>query len=173
VESAESDKKERALEKKVLNQTRNNLPQSSLLRQSMAGCSAIDRHEGGRGGRGAYRRHRQEGRQLRDRRQARRQLTLGRGRQFLRADSADRCDDRHGHHQGGDLWPGRAAPPFKTDAEAINMTNDTAHPYFRTQLKFSIRTFKRSFGNPRISRDSSSVISPSATLYALTYFARS
>ncbi len=28
------------------------------------------------------------------------------GRQLLRADRVDRCDDRHGHHQGGDLRPG-------------------------------------------------------------------
>ena len=34
--------------------------------------------------------------------------TVKAGRQLLRADGADRCDDRHGHHQGGDLRPGRA-----------------------------------------------------------------
>jgi succinate-semialdehyde dehydrogenase/glutarate-semialdehyde dehydrogenase len=35
------------------------------------------------------------------------------GRQFLRADGADRCDDRHGHHQGGDLRPGGPALPLQ------------------------------------------------------------
>jgi succinate-semialdehyde dehydrogenase/glutarate-semialdehyde dehydrogenase len=32
-------------------------------------------------------------------------------------------DDRHGHHQGGDLRPGRPLHRFKTDAEAIEMAN--------------------------------------------------
>jgi succinate-semialdehyde dehydrogenase/glutarate-semialdehyde dehydrogenase len=61
-----------------------------------------------RKGRGAHRGRRQEGRQGRDRRQA-----GGPGRQLLRADRLDRCDDRHGHHQGGDLWPGRTALPLQ------------------------------------------------------------
>jgi hypothetical protein len=51
---------------------------------------------------------RSEGRQGRHRRQARRA-----GRQLLRADGADRCDDRRGHHQGGDLRPGRPALSFQ------------------------------------------------------------
>ena len=35
------------------------------------------------------------------------------GRQLLRADRADRCDDRHGHRQGGDLRPGPPALPLR------------------------------------------------------------
>jgi len=73
-------------------------------RRVRAGCV----HEGGREGRGAHRRCLEEGRQGGHRRQARRA-----GRQFLRADGADRCDDRHGHHQGGDLRPGRPALPLQ------------------------------------------------------------
>ena len=33
------------------------------------------------------------------------------GRQLLRADGADRCDHRQGHHQGGDLRARRTAAP--------------------------------------------------------------
>jgi acyl-CoA reductase-like NAD-dependent aldehyde dehydrogenase len=43
-----------------------------------------------------------EGRQGRHRQQARRCPSTQVGRQLLRADRADRCDDRHGHHQGGE-----------------------------------------------------------------------
>ncbi|MGC2201198.1 MAG: aldehyde dehydrogenase family protein [Stellaceae bacterium] len=39
--------------------------------------------------------------------------TIKAGRQLLRADGADRRGDRHGHHQGGDLWPGRPALPLQ------------------------------------------------------------
>ena len=35
------------------------------------------------------------------------------GRQLLRADRADRCDDRPGHHQGGDLRARRPALPLQ------------------------------------------------------------
>jgi hypothetical protein len=35
------------------------------------------------------------------------------GRQLLRADRADRCDDRHGHHQGGNLRARRPALPLQ------------------------------------------------------------
>ena len=35
------------------------------------------------------------------------------GGSFFRADGADRCDDRHGHHQGGDLRPRRPALPLQ------------------------------------------------------------
>jgi hypothetical protein len=35
------------------------------------------------------------------------------GRQLLRADRADRCDDRHGHHQGGDLRARRPVLPLQ------------------------------------------------------------
>jgi acyl-CoA reductase-like NAD-dependent aldehyde dehydrogenase len=64
--------------------------------------------KGGREGRGAHRRRAEERRQGRHRRQTRRA-----GRQLLRADGIDRCDDRHGHHQGGDLRSGRSALPLQ------------------------------------------------------------
>jgi succinate-semialdehyde dehydrogenase/glutarate-semialdehyde dehydrogenase len=35
------------------------------------------------------------------------------GPRLLRADRIDRCDDRHGHHQGGDFWSGGAALPLQ------------------------------------------------------------
>jgi succinate-semialdehyde dehydrogenase / glutarate-semialdehyde dehydrogenase len=38
-------------------------------------------------------------------------VTGGTRRHLFRADGADRCDDRHGHHQGGDLRAGRPALP--------------------------------------------------------------
>jgi hypothetical protein len=47
------------------------------------------------------------------------------GRQLLRADGADRCDDRHGHHQGRDLRPVAPLYRFKSEDEAIKMANDT------------------------------------------------
>src|SRR5205085_389524 len=81
-----------------------------LLMEQCAGCGdrSADRHEGGREGRGAHRRRREEGRQGGHRRQAGRA-----GRQLLRADGIDRRDDRHGHHQGGDLRPRGAALPLQ------------------------------------------------------------
>jgi succinate-semialdehyde dehydrogenase/glutarate-semialdehyde dehydrogenase len=47
------------------------------------------------------------------------------GRQLLRADGGDRCDDRHGHHQGGDFGPVAPLSRFKSENEAIKMANDT------------------------------------------------
>jgi len=92
-------------------------------RRVRAGCRdrAVDRHEGGREGRGAHRRRGQKGRHGGHRQQA----GLAR-RQLLRADGADRCDDRHLHHQGGDLRPGSVAPlyRFKSDAEGVEMAKD-------------------------------------------------
>jgi succinate-semialdehyde dehydrogenase/glutarate-semialdehyde dehydrogenase len=48
------------------------------------------------------------------------------GRQLLRADSIDRCDDRHGHHQEETFGPVAPLYRFKTEDEAVKMANDAA-----------------------------------------------
>jgi len=74
----------------------------------------------GQEGRGVHRRRGEEGCEGRERRQV---LCAGR---LLRADRSDRCDDRHGHHKGGETFgPVATLYRFKTDAEAIKMANDT------------------------------------------------
>jgi succinate-semialdehyde dehydrogenase/glutarate-semialdehyde dehydrogenase len=47
------------------------------------------------------------------------------GGSFFEPDRADRCDDRHGHHQGRDLRPRRPALSLKDRREAIEMASDT------------------------------------------------
>jgi succinate-semialdehyde dehydrogenase/glutarate-semialdehyde dehydrogenase len=37
----------------------------------------------------------------------------------------DRCDDRHGHHQGGNFGPVAPLYRFKSEADAVKMANDT------------------------------------------------
>ena len=49
-------------------------------------------------------------------------LLKGPRRHLLRTDGADRCDDRHDHHQGGDL-PVAPLYGFMTDAAAISVAN--------------------------------------------------
>ena len=92
-------------------------------RWGRAGCSnrPADRHEGGREGRGAHRQRGQERCQSGSGRQA-----LGTGRHLLRADGADRRDDRHDHHTKEEAF-GPVAPlyRFKTYDEAIKIANDT------------------------------------------------
>ena len=38
-------------------------------------------------------------------------------------DGADRWDDRHGHHQGGELWPGRPARPLQDRCRGNQVAN--------------------------------------------------
>src|SRR6266446_4409169 len=46
-------------------------------------------------------------------------------RHLLRTDGADRCDDRHDHHQGETFGPVAPLYGFMTDAAAISVANDT------------------------------------------------
>ena len=76
-------------------------------------CRPLDRHEGGREGRGAHRRRGQKRRTRWSPAASGPLVNMRSGRQLLRADRADRCDDRHGHHQGGNLRARRPALPLQ------------------------------------------------------------
>src|SRR5207237_5954635 len=96
-------------------------------RRVRAGCGhgSLDRHEGGREGRGAHRRCRQEGRQGRDRRQARRYSTSSRGGSFFEPTVPTDVTTDMVITREETFGPVAPLYRFKNEDEAIRMANDT------------------------------------------------
>jgi len=74
------------------------------------------------------------------------------GRQLLRADRADRCDDRHGHHQGGDLRSGGTALPLQERSRRRQDGQRRPHPALPARGRGEGRGFASYFYSRDIGR---------------------